>query len=132
MVVEEGQEEVVMVVVGMNISCSLNFCLEQFSDGIKTRRTKCLTAKGLTLIRLIFVALKVCAWVFRRYQDTVLATYVVPSHLAVSFSIFSFRFNNYLKLRHIYVRPFKITVYFIHPSGKLNLSSDRTTKNISQ
>ena len=25
-----------------------------------------------------------------------------------------------------------ITIYFIHPSGKLKLSSDRTTKNISQ
>ena len=65
-------------------------CLGQFSDGVKTCRTKCLTAKWLTLIRLIFVALKVCAWVFRRYKDTVLATYVVPSHLAVSFSIFIF------------------------------------------
>ena len=102
-VVEEGQEEVVVVVVDMNISCSLNVCLEQFSDGIKTRRTKCLTAKGLTLIRLIFVALKVCAWVFRRYQDTVLATYIVPSHLAVSFSIFIFRVNNYLKLKQTYL-----------------------------
>ena len=66
MVVEEGQEEVVVVVVEMNISCSLNFCLGQFSDGVKTRRTKWLTAKGLTLIRLIFVVLKVCAWVCRR------------------------------------------------------------------
>ena len=25
-----------------------------------------------------------------------------------------------------------ITIYFIHPSGKLKLSFDRTTKNISQ
>ena len=46
-VVEEGQEEVVVVVADMNISCSLNFCLGQFSDGVKTRRTKCLTSKGL-------------------------------------------------------------------------------------
>ena len=28
--------------------------------------------------------------------------------------------------------PQLITIYFIHPSGKLKLSFDRTTKNISQ
>ena len=65
-VVEKGQEEMVVVVVDMNSSYSLNFCLGKFSDGVKTGRTKCLTAKGLMLMRLIFVALKVCAWVFRR------------------------------------------------------------------
>ena len=45
----------------------------------------------------------------------------------------SLKMGNVIQGRRFYVSlKITITIYFINPSGKLKLSFDRTTKNISQ